>query len=79
MKKDTSIKKWFGTDLAKLLSSKIEPVYPSFDTNGYLFFISIGIRAFLIIPNILFNILHGELVTFEYKLIKGNALATLRH
>lgn len=40
MKKDTSIKKWFGTDLAKLLSSKIESVYPSFDTAGYIGVIS---------------------------------------
>ncbi len=40
MKKDTSIKKWFGTDLAKLLSSKIEPIYPSFDTAGYIDVIS---------------------------------------
>lgn len=40
MSQDNSIKKWFSTDLAKLLSSKIEKVYPNFDSKSYIKIIS---------------------------------------
>lgn len=36
MKKDHSITKHFGSNLAELLSSKILKVYKSFDSNGYI-------------------------------------------
>lgn len=39
-KKEKSITKWFGENLARLLSSKIEVVYKNFDSNSYINFIN---------------------------------------
>lgn len=33
---DTSVKKWFGKNLAELLSEKISVVYPDFDSKSYI-------------------------------------------
>lgn len=36
MTKDNSVKRWFGENLAELLSNKIKPVYKSFDAEAYI-------------------------------------------
>jgi len=35
MENDKSITKWFGSNLAVLLSNKIQPIYKEFDSEGY--------------------------------------------